>query len=176
MSQSCYIFTCLLIILNLTGCDNSHYHTDLKNYFHEVEKQSIQPKKKLMHIEQYEPVSYNASHLKDPFKEMHNPDKKIIKKKNDIKPNPDRIKQFLEKFNLTLFTFKGVLQQSDEPLKALVQVNNTVHIVSVGDYLGVNDGQIISITNTAIHVKEIIPINHNNWNEHTQVLSLKKSK
>ncbi len=57
---------------------------------------------------------------------------------------------------------------------ALVRGAGGVHRVKVGDYLGRNDGKIVSISEGKIDVVEIVPDGEGGWLERPRSLTLKE--
>ena len=57
---------------------------------------------------------------------------------------------------------------------ALLRGAGGVHRVKVGDYLGRNDGRIVSITDSEVQVIEIVPDGEGAWLERPRSISLKE--
>ena len=91
----------------------------------------------------------------------------------DIKPDETRIKQFLEGFNIEIFEMVGTLS-NDMGLNALVRGAGGVHRVKVGDYLGRNNGRIVSINDSGVDVIEIVPDGEGGWLERPRSIPLKE--
>jgi len=72
------------------------------------------------------------------------------------RPDPDRIREFLEDFPLDSLRMVGTLNIS-ETLYGLVQTSDgLIHRVVPGNYLGQNDGRITDISESEITLVEII--------------------
>ena len=84
-----------------------------------------------------------------------------------------RIRQFLEGFNIEIFEMVGTLSNV-QGLNALVRGAGGVHRVKVGDYLGRNNGRIISIKDSNIDVIEIVPDGEGGWLERPRSIPLKE--
>ncbi|WP_408004272.1 type 4a pilus biogenesis lipoprotein PilP [Zestomonas carbonaria] len=163
-----------MILLGLAGCGGGGDFSDLQAYMDEVRarpKGSIEP---LPKFQPYEAFTYNASALRSPFQ----PPVKIDltsrpKGSKEIKPDETRIKQFLEGFNIETFEMVGTLSNTNGKY-ALVNGAGGVHRVKVGDYLGRNNGRIVSIDEARIEVVEIVPDGEGGWLERPRSLSLKE--
>ncbi|CAD5106476.1 hypothetical protein PSEWESI4_00739 [Pseudomonas carbonaria] len=163
-----------VILLGLAGCGGGGDFSDLQAYMDEVRarpKGSIEP---LPKFQPYEAFTYNASALRSPFQ----PPVKIDltsrpKGSKEIKPDETRIKQFLEGFNIETFEMVGTLSNTNGKY-ALVNGAGGVHRVKVGDYLGRNNGRIVSIDEARIEVVEIVPDGEGGWLERPRSLSLKE--
>ena len=57
---------------------------------------------------------------------------------------------------------------------ALLKGAGGVHRVKVGDYLGRNNGRIVSINDSAVDVVEIVPDGEGAWLERPRSISLKE--
>ena len=168
------LMLCGLLLLSLNGCGSGGDFADLQAYMDEVRarpKGAIEP---LPKFQPYEAFTYNASSLRSPFQ----PPVKIdlaIKQKGSrvVKPDETRVKQFLEGFNIETFEMVGTLS-NQEGTFALVRGAGGVHRVKVGDYLGRNDGKIVSISEGKIDVVEIVPDGEGGWLERPRSLTLKE--
>lgn len=166
---------CLLLIplAVLSGCGAGDF-TDLQSYMDEVRarpKGAIEP---LPKFQPYEAFTYTASALRSPFQ----PSVKIDilaqqRGSKDIKPDETRIKQFLEGFNIEVFEMVGTLSNGAD-LNALVRGAGGVHRVKVGDYLGRNNGRIVSIKDSSVDVIEIVPDGEGGWLERPRSIPLKE--
>ena len=166
----CLFFVPLLL---LSGCGSGDF-SDLQSFMAEVRarpKGSIEPVPK---FQPYEAFTYTASVMRPPFQ----PSVKIDilsqhKGSKDVKPDETRIKQFLEGFNIEIFEMVGTLS-NDKGLNALVRGAGGVHRVKVGDYLGRNNGRIVSIKDSGIDVIEIVPDGEGGWLERPRSIPLKE--
>ena len=166
----CLFFVPLLM---LSGCSGGDF-SDLQSFMEDVRarpKGSIEPVPK---FQPYEAFTYTASAMRSPFQ----PSVKIDilsqhKGSKDIKPDETRIKQFLEGFNIEIFEMVGTLS-NDMGLNALVRGAGGVHRVKVGDYLGRNNGRIVSIKDSSVDVIEIVPDGEGGWLERPRSIPLKE--
>lgn len=164
----------LLGALLLTGCGMGNNFSDLQAYMDEVRmrpKSSIEP---LPKFQPYEAFTYGASALRNPFQ----PPVKLDlaergKGSKDIKPDETRVKQFLEGFNIEIFEMVGTLS-NDGGTYALVSGAGGVHRIRVGDFLGRNDGRVVSIGDAAVEVVEIVPDGSGGWLERPRSITLKE--
>lgn len=153
--------TVLIIIaaLFLTGCQDEK--DDLVAYVANVkskQKAEIEP---MPVMKAYEKFSYSAGELRNPFIptviDIEIPVEEEIKKviDNGIRPDQTRLKEVLEAYALDELRLVGTLEQ--EKVWALIRApEGIIHKVKVGDYLGQNNGQILTVTDTEITLKEIV--------------------
>lgn len=105
----------------------------------------------------YEAFTYSAASLRSPFQPPVKIGLTVRQKGNKvIRPDETRVKQFLEGFNIETFEMIGTLPNTQGTF-ALVKGAGGVHRVRVGDYLGRNDGKIVSISGGKVDVIEIVP-------------------
>ncbi|MGA8136274.1 MULTISPECIES: type 4a pilus biogenesis lipoprotein PilP [Pseudomonas] len=163
-----------LLTLMLAGCGNSNDFSDLDAYMKEVRARpagNIEPTPKFRAFEMF---TYSAAALRSPFQ----PPMKIDlvnrqKGSHEVKPDPNRTKQFLEGFNIEQFEMVGTLSNASGTF-ALVRGAGGVHRLKVGDYLGRNDGRIVAITDSQVEVIEIVPDGEGAWLERPRSIPLKE--
>jgi type IV pilus assembly protein PilP len=86
-------------------------------------------------------------------------------------PNKHKHKQFLEAYPLSSLRFVGTLEQ-DHDLWALIEVpEKDIKPVRVGDYMGPNNGRIVSIKNDSIQLIEIT-MHSGSWEKHKVEIEL----
>lgn len=164
---------CFVSLLLLAGCSDSDF-TDLQSFMDEVRarpKGSIEPVPK---FQPYEAFTYTASVMRPPFQPSVKIDMLSKRKGSEnIKPDETRIRQFLEGFNIEIFEMVGTLS-NDQGLNGLVRGAGGVHRVKIGDYLGRNNGRIVSINDSNIDVIEIVPDGEGGWLERPRSIPLKE--
>ncbi|WP_462379842.1 type 4a pilus biogenesis lipoprotein PilP [Pseudomonas sp. Marseille-QA0892] len=158
----------------LFGCDGSRDFNDLQAYMDQVRakpKGSIEP---LPKFQPYEAFTYSAASMRNPFQPPIKIDLANRQKGSSlVKPDENRTKQFLEGFNIEVFDMVGTLSDTKGTF-ALVRGAGGVHRVKVGDYLGRNDGRIVSIDEGQIEVVELVPDGDGGWLERPRSIALKE--
>ncbi len=166
---------CLGIALTgLAGCDNSDEFEDLNQFMAQVRSRPIGNIEPMPKFRPYEAFTYAAGNLRSPFQPPIKVD--LVSRQRGsrlVQPDPTRVKQFLEGFNIDAFEMVGTLS-NDTGTFALLRGAGGVHRVKVGDYLGRNDGRIVSITDSAVQVVEIVPDGEGAWLERPRSISLKE--
>jgi type IV pilus assembly protein PilP len=166
--------TLIVVSALLFGCDGSRDFSDLQAYMDQVRakpKGSIEP---LPKFQPYEAFTYSAASMRNPFQPPVKIDLANRQKGSQlVKPDENRAKQFLEGFNIEVFEMVGTLSDT-KGVFALVRGAGGVHRVKVGDYLGRNDGRIVSINEGQIDVVEIVPDGDGGWLERPRSISLKE--
>lgn len=82
-----------------------------------------------------------------------------------------RPRQFLEKYPLETFAFVGNMKREGKQV-ALVRVENAVHSVGLGAYLGMHSGKVVRISDEELHLRELVQDSLGQWAERTQILQL----
>lgn len=85
----------------------------------------------------------------------------------------NRVKQYLEGFNIEQFEMVGTIANASGSY-ALLRGAGGVHRLKVGDYLGRNDGRIVAIGATQVDVVEIVPDGDGAWLERPRTIPLKE--
>jgi len=74
-----------------------------------------------------------------------------------LNPDSTRPRQPLEVFPLDTLSMVGTLEQNSQQWGLIKDPQNIVHRVQVGHYMGQSEGRIIEISESAIHLVEIVP-------------------
>ncbi len=164
----------LFVALVLSGCQNEK--GDLTAYIANVQSQpkpEIQP---MPVMKTYEKFAYSAGELRNPFIQtvidilpVEEEIKEVVD--NGIHPDRNRLKEALEFYALNELRLVGTLQQDD--MWALIRApEGVIHRVKVGDYLGLEDGQILAISDAEVRLKEIVSDGNSGYVERDATLSV----
>ncbi|MFJ3482749.1 pilus assembly protein PilP [Pseudomonas sp. NPDC090202] len=161
-------------LMGLAGCDSSSEFDDLKQFMSDVRARPVGAIEPMPKFRPYEAFTYAAASLRSPFQPPIKVDL-VNRQKGSrlVQPDPARVKQFLEGFNIDGFDMVGTLS-NETGMFALLRGAGGVHRVKVGDYLGRNDGRIVAITESAVQVVEIVPDGEGAWLERPRTISLKE--
>lgn len=160
----------------LAACTGGEGVEDLQAYVDQVNatpKGTIEP---LPEFKPYESFQYSAAGLRAPFSKPV--DVKLIKykdekSKEDIKPDFNRPKEYLESFSIDALQMVGTIAMQENELWALVDdAEGGVHKVRPGNFLGRNHGKVTAIDLGQIDVIEIVPDGHGGWLERPRSLKL----
>lgn len=169
----------LLIVAGLYGCSGDS--DDLRTWVDEIKKQPPRPIDKMPQIVQYKPYDYSSAALKSPFAEIELELESELRELQEgcdesIQPDLTRIKEDLERFSLDSMEMVGILQ-NDQALWGLLKLTagdskDSVYKVEVGNYVGINHGNIVAITEEQIEVETLVPDNKGCWEKRTIYLKL----
>ena len=168
----------LVLAMLVSGCVWVEGTDDLKQY---TQEQRARPSGKippLPEFKAYESFVYEGSSLRDPFKPLVQIGSSQVSYDNQdaLKPDMERDKEYLETFSLDVLEMVGTITHpNDQEIWALIKdPNNEVHQVSIGDYLGNDYGQIVSVSERELELVEIIPNGRGGWMKRPRTLSLEE--
>jgi type IV pilus assembly protein PilP len=137
-------------------------------------------------IKAYTPFAYTAQGLRDPF--VVSPfaqEEELLGGLAGLptasavdytgpRPDPTRVREELEKYSLGSLKMMGTFRMGGgEELWALILApDSVVHRVQKNNYLGINHGRIVSITEQRVDLREIVPDGPGRWQERDAFLSL----
>lgn len=169
----------------LTGCAQQDM-TEVRQFV-ETTKRTTPVKKPdpPPEIKPYTPFAYTAQGLRDPFvvspfaQEEELLGVAGIPTTSDasytgVRPDPNRVREELEKYSLGSLKMMGTFRMGGgEGLWALIMApDGVVHRVQKNNYLGVNHGRIVGVTEQRVDLQEIVPDGPGRWQERDAFLSL----
>ena len=173
--------TCLTISLSLalglSGCSSDI--SDLTTFVHNAKTKQKAKIKPLPEIKPHETFRYSAGHLKDPFQAS------VAKKSTTVrssgkgsgpKPLEGRAREALEAFPLDALRMVGTLEQQKVRWSLIRTNDGTIHRVKAGNYIGLNHGKIITISDDKLELMEIVPDGLGDWIERPASLKLAGGK
>jgi len=153
-------------VLLLAGCGGES-HQDLRAWMAEQGKGVKGKLEPLPQMKPYEPFTYNAFDLSDPFKP-----RKIEPNRGSSKLAPDtsRRKEPLEAFPLESLTMVGSMQQGKSTFALVRTTERDVYQVRVGNYLGQDYGVVTAVTDSEIRLRELVQDSAGDWTERNSTL------
>ena len=166
----------LAVAALLAGCGEGL--GDLQNF---VQQTRSKPPGRIEPIPEFQPYQnfeYTSHDLRDPFRlvdfrrpEELPPEDGIIG--DGLRPDLDRPKEPLEDFPLDTLRLKGTIDDVNGVKWGLIFApDNTIHRVLEGNYMGQNHGRIISVSDQAIELTEIVPDGLGNYIERSTAVAL----
>jgi len=155
-------------VLLLAGCGGES-HQDLRAWMAEQGSGAKGKLDPLPQMKPYEPFTYNAFDLSDPFKP-----RKIEPNRGSSKLAPDtsRRKEPLEAFPLESLNMVGTLEQGKATFALVRTPERDVYQVRLGNYLGQDYGVVTAITDGEIRIKELVQDSAGDWTERNSTLQL----
>ncbi|NNA57525.1 MULTISPECIES: pilus assembly protein PilP [Pseudomonas] len=167
-------FALSMLLLGLSGCGSSDEFSDLDAYMNEVRLRPAGKIEPTPTFRSYPTFTYSAANLRSPFSRQVRVDLAGQQRgARNVKPDPNRVKQYLEGFNIEQFEMVGTISNASGSF-ALLRGAGGVHRLKVGDYLGRNDGRIVAISASQVDVVEIVPDGEGAWLERPRTIPLKE--
>lgn len=89
-----------------------------------------------------------------------------------LHPDFNRNHEYLEQFPLDGLKMVGTLTLSGNLYALVKDSDNILHRVGLGNYMGQNYGKVISITDSGIKLREIVPDGQGGWSERVTDVTL----
>jgi len=159
----------LVLVLGLAGCGGGDMQ-DLQTFVAETGKDMQGKIEPLPEVRVYEPFSYNAFDLPDPFK----PRKLSTGGGGGMQPDFNRPKEPLESFSLETLKMVGMLSKQGVIHAVIKTPDNAIYHVKKGNYAGQNFGLITQITDSEVTLREIVQDSAGDWSERTSTLILQE--
>lgn len=159
----------IFAVMLMAGCGEEHQ--DLRQFVQGSGANLRGRVEPLPEVKPYEPFSYNAADLPDPFR----PRKiEALGSNQEIPKAAQReAREDLENYPLESLKMVGTLQDKNKKMFALIRTpENVIYQVRTGNYLGQNFGVVSMITETSIVLKEVLQDNMGSWSERTSSLQL----
>ena len=154
----------------LTAC--SEEFQDIKDFIKESEKGLKGRVEPLPEVKPYEPFTYNAFDLPDPFKPRKIETAARGTGTNKLQPDLNRRKEALEAYPLENLRMVGTLQQGKVIHALIKSPDNNLYRVKTGNYLGQNFGLITEVTEASMKLRELIQDSTGDWAERESSLQL----
>lgn len=159
----------IVIVLGLTGCGGGSME-DLHTFVEETGKDMQGKIEPLPQVNVYDPFTYNAFDLPDPFK----PRKLSTGGGGGMQPDLNRPKEPLEAFSLETLKMVGMLSRQGVIHAVIRTPDNAIYHVKKGHYVGQNFGLITQISDTEVTLREIVQDSAGDWSERTSTLILQE--
>lgn len=175
MSKTILLAACC--VTALAACAGSD-HEDLRQWMAESTKDMRGNVPKLPEVKPYEPVPYTVEGMLDPFKPAKiEPESRY---KNGGKGGPDfeareLRNSLMEKYPLESLKMIGYLNVNKRPM-AVIQVEDKVKQVKVGDYMGLDFGLVTRISETEVQLRELVQDSAGDWSERKSSLLLQSKE
>lgn len=147
------ILLSIVILGALVGCSSEKSHVDLSNWINEQNKLAKGKIQLLPETKTYTKVVFDAK--ENPF-EMKKPLSLEEMMKNKFAPDLTRQKEALEEFSLDNLKMVGSVKQNGKLSALLKDRGNIIHYASVGNHMGLNFGEIVSLSESEIILEERI--------------------
>lgn len=159
----------MLIVLGLAGCGDGGME-DLRNFVDTTGKDMQGKIEPLPEVKAYDPFTYNAFDLPDPFK----PRKLSTGGGGGMQPDLTRPKEPLEAFSLETLKMVGTLSKKGVTHAVIKTPDNSIYHVKKGNYVGQDFGLITQIRDGEVSLREIVQDSAGDWSERNSTLILQE--
>lgn len=164
--------SCLLLV----GCSDAGMG-DLKQWVDSAYTDTPPEIEPLPEIEPAPKFNYSASALSDPFSIANVlGDIDVADVGSALRPDANRVREPLEDVPLDALRMVGTLAREGEPFVVMQTNKGTAHFLKAGNYLGQNNGQIISIDTEQqkVMLTETVLNSANRWETRDVELTLQE--
>ena len=156
-------FIAALCASALSACTESM--DDLNKYIVSIKERPADPIEPIPPVKTYTPYEYSRLTGRDPFHASLSEGSEVAKSSKGTGPKPDfdRPKQYLEKYELDTLSMVGTFSKESSDWALVRDPEGVVHRVPVGDYMGRNYGRVVAITNTEVDLSELVPDGSGGW-------------
>jgi len=163
--RSTLVFSTVL----LAACSSGEF-SDLKEFVDQSGQGLRGHVDPLPQVKAYEPMTYNAFDLPDPFR----PRKIETAQSGEggLQPPKDRRKEPLEAYPLESLKMVGTLEKARQRWALIKTPDGNLYRVRRDNYMGQNFGKIAMISDSSITLTELIQDTTGSWSERTSNLQL----
>ena len=165
---------CLPVLL--AGCAGDDF-ADIKQYMDVVK---AEPARQIAPIPTYPPYKsfvYSMMAKRAPFEKpvaIRDIQRLVGPAASNIKPDSDRVKEYLESFNVEALSLVGHIRKSGVMYALVNDGSGSVHPVTRGNFIGRNHGKITDITETEVRMLEIVSNGGGSWVERPRSLTIRE--
>jgi type IV pilus assembly protein PilP len=164
-------YSIFLASLLLVGCGGEEFQ-DLRDFVKNAGADMRGKVEPPPDIKPYEPFTYdNDANLPDPFM-PRKPNARNASRAGQNQPNFNRPKEELEDFPLESLKMVGYLSQKGVGHAVIRSAEGKIYRIKAGNYIGLNFGQVISVTETEVKIKEMVQDSVGDWSERESSLQL----
>lgn len=170
------LLTVMCSFILLYGCSEGTSLQELKDKVEKKKQSVVGQVDPIPQFKENENYYYKNVNLRNPFEYTAIESKKVDDRVfTDVKPDGDRKKEELESIDIERFKMVGTIKKGNGQLEAIIDYGSgSFKIVQVGNYLGKNNGKIVSINNDSIDLTEIVPNGSFRWLERPYSIKLTK--
>lgn len=141
----------LALLGGLAGCSSEK--DELESWIDEVKERPGGRIEPMREVKPYDSFAYDPTNLRSPFV----PSAPAAAAMGGVRPDVRRNREYLEQYSLDTLAMVGTLRLEGRNFGLIQTKDGLVHRVLPGQYLGQNDGRILTITDSRISLVEIVP-------------------
>ncbi|MFT6301173.1 MAG: type IV pilus assembly protein PilP [Granulosicoccus sp.] len=147
----------------LSACGGSM--ADLDHFINETKQSHHGAVEPLPEFPEYQMFTYDAVDARDPFRPQTDVVDGLAASNSYSGPRPEatRRREALENYPVDALKMVGLLQQKKQTWGLVRDPDGTIHRVQPGNFAGQNHGKIIQVSETKIHIVELVPDGLSGW-------------
>lgn len=138
----------------LSGCSGDK--SDLEQWVAAKKAERVIFVDDIPQVKPYDVFVYGAGNLRSPFMAAQNATI-IAESNNNVSPVENRNKEQLEDYSLDTLRMVGTMNRNSQTSALIQTVDGLIHQIYVGNYMGENEGRVVSINDSQIELIEIVP-------------------
>lgn len=174
----------ILLIMSASGCVWVEDTDDLMRFVAQIQDRPAKPVKPIPDFRAYEAFVYEGTRLRNPFLPViqyaasaTTDEKSAIDEGNTVAPNNERLKAYLEGFDIDDLYMVGNISKGENSIWALVvDTKGEVHRITKGDYIGLDHGKVASVSVNKINIIETISNGRGGWVTRPRSIELVETK
>ncbi len=153
----------MVLTVMLSACSESI--NDLEKYIAAVKSRPADPIAPVPPVKTYTPYEYEGLSGRDPFNQSLSEGSDEVGTSSGTGPQPDfdRAKEYLERYELDTLSMVGTFSKEESSWALVRDPEGIIHRVPVGNFIGKNHGQVVSLTATQIYLSELISDGAGGW-------------
>ncbi len=156
--------------LGMAACSQST--DDLDRYISDTLQRSAPPPDRFEPPEDLPSHTYPSDLDRDPFSRLSFVEPRATAQAaSGPRPDLDRRREELEQYPLDALRMSGVLERQGERWALVRDPQGTIHRVREGNYLGQNHGRIVTITERALELEELVRTGDERWQHRSATLA-----
>jgi len=161
--QSLKLLTVVGLSTFISACGGSM--ADLEQFISQTKQAHHGKVDPLPQFPEYKNFTYTADSFRDPFRPQTDLTAAAESTESYSGPRPEasRRREPLESYPVDALKMVGLLQQRAQTWGLVRDPDGTIHRVQPGNYAGQNHGKIIKVSETKIHIEELVPDGLSGW-------------
>lgn len=157
----------------LSGCFDDV--SDIQAYMAKVDRDTPRGIEPIPDVKEFAHIAYSGGNQRSPFSKPKAEaiQDKLAQLQDCLQPDRKRSKEALEKYSLTNLKMKGTMGYADDSWALIESLSdNSLHRVSVGNYMGLFHGRITQVSNEQVHLIEMVPDGTGCYKERDTVIDM----
>lgn len=171
-----------IVISMASGCIWVEDTSDLSRFVTDVQ---AKPKGKIEPLPTFEPYHsfvYQGASLRDPFVPLVRVVSTLANVELDdndgLQPDQNRPRSYLEQFAVDQLSMVGTIGKAENDFfwALVLDDNREIHRVKIGDYLGLDFGRVVAVSDQQLDLLEIISNGRGGWMQRPRIIELAEQK